>query len=711
MINFKVYSYLNKVKLYPFNNINVFFLYVLLPLLITYPLILQLNTSIYGIGHDNLGWLTSNFLQLKIWSENLDPEHVNYLAFPHGINQTKNIYMYTHEILNTSLLAITRHPIISYNIYFIIKLILASFCMYQLSYYLSKNSALSFIIGICYAYSPYFLNMSKAYGGSFITFSLPIVLLYIFKSIERTNLRNLIFFFISFLTLLGENYYYGYFFTVALIITTPILIIITLIIDKDIVLRKLRILINLLKINTIWFTIISVALLLFISILLKHVYPYFTDRAFLLHQAKFYSTDWKYYFLPSATNSLKDTQLFSIHQSVMDYLFPNYESIYSIHELFERTNFIGYFPVLLIILTTSLLLFRKNFYLLGIYKYKLIFFSLMFLISFILSFGPDYFLSTPFFKIAPMFRFQSRYFVIALISWFALLAIFLNLLFFHIKRKHRNLFSVTLIFLFYIDFAELNAGNIYNIYNKMPQAYKYLEKDKEPYAIITANSMISLPFQTNILGFQPFHEKKMVMKPQLQSPNIFIPEVQLLYSKLGVKYVIIITKFDNIKTPPLQVPHDANYLNNFFPHKDIFYLRLHKRFNDSLIYKFSDKLSFNNYEFNYKGRKYLFVAGNYRFEEAKAVCNYFNLHLVIINDLDENMFINHITPFYPIWLGGEIKTLNKWKWINGTNINFFNWAINEPSNSDNIEDRLSMKSDGKWYDLNRNMMLNIVCEE
>ena len=67
MINFKVYSYLNKVKLYPFNNINVFFLYVLLSLLMTYPLILQLKTSIYGIGHDNLGWLTSNFLQLKIF--------------------------------------------------------------------------------------------------------------------------------------------------------------------------------------------------------------------------------------------------------------------------------------------------------------------------------------------------------------------------------------------------------------------------------------------------------------------------------------------------------------------------------------------------------------------------------------------------------------------------------------------------------------------
>ena len=144
MNNFKIYSYLNKAKLYPFNNINVFLLYVILPLLITYPLILQLNTSIYGIPHDNLGWLTNNFLQLKIWYEDLDPENVNYLAFPHGINLSNILYMYTHELLNNTLLAITKHAIITYNIYFFIKLILASYCMYVLSNYLLKTRTLSF---------------------------------------------------------------------------------------------------------------------------------------------------------------------------------------------------------------------------------------------------------------------------------------------------------------------------------------------------------------------------------------------------------------------------------------------------------------------------------------------------------------------------------------------------------------------------------------
>ena len=77
MIIFKIYALLYKVKLKQLNNINIFILYVILSLIITYPLIIQLKTSIYGISHDNFGWLTSNFIQLKIWSDNLDPEYVD----------------------------------------------------------------------------------------------------------------------------------------------------------------------------------------------------------------------------------------------------------------------------------------------------------------------------------------------------------------------------------------------------------------------------------------------------------------------------------------------------------------------------------------------------------------------------------------------------------------------------------------------------------
>ena len=212
-------------------NISIIILYLLLSIVITYPLIIQIENSIYGIGHDNLGWLNSNFIKLKIWSKNLNPENIDYLGFPNGIDTSGKLFMYTHEILNNFLLAIIKHPIISYNLYFIIKLVLSGFCMYQLLYYLCKNRKLSFIIGCCYAYSPYFLNMSKAYGASFVTFALPIVILFLLKIIEKIKVKYLIYFIFSFLILLGENYYYGYYFAVSLFLTIPVFIIIIAILD------------------------------------------------------------------------------------------------------------------------------------------------------------------------------------------------------------------------------------------------------------------------------------------------------------------------------------------------------------------------------------------------------------------------------------------------------------------------------------------------
>ena len=34
-----------------------------------------------------------------------------------------------------------------------------------------------------------------------------------------------------------------------------------------------------------------------------------------------------------------------------------------------------------------------------------------------------------------------------------------------------------LLVLFYIEFGEINNGNVLNIYDKMPNAYKYIAKD------------------------------------------------------------------------------------------------------------------------------------------------------------------------------------------------------------------------------------------
>ena len=717
MNKFKIYTYLTKAKLYPFNNTNVFFLYVLLSLLITYPLILQLKTSIYGIGHDNLGWLTSNFLQLKIWSEYLDPEHVSYLAFPNGINLTSNLYMYTHEILNTSLLAITKHPIISYNLYFIIKLILASYCMYHLAYYFTYNSTLSFIIGICFAYFPYCLNMSKAYGGIFITFSLPIVILYIFKTIEQTNLRNFILFITSFIILLGENYYYGYFLFTTLILTIPIYLFILFIYNRNILTNK----VNNFYIHYINYRTYIISLFVILSIfsifLFHHIIPYFSERAFSLNDARLHSTSLPYYFLPSITNSSQNTILFLFHNLIMDFIYPNNQSIYLTFELFEKTNYLGYFAIIIILVSVSFIIAKRNIQLITRNKYRLLFFLLIFILSMILSFGPDYIISYPFFKIAPMFRFQSRYFIIVLLSWLCIIAIVVNLIYTHIKSKYRFIFSLLLFLLFYIDYGEINNKNVINLFSKMPEAYKYLAKDLEPYPIITANAMVSLPYQTNILGYQSFHEKKMVMTPQLQSPNILLPEVQKYYADQGVKYVIFINKYSNIKTPPLQLPHDEFHIINVnilnFPYKNIGYLKLFKIFDDSYIYIFDDSINTDDFEVIINDHTYLYYPGYYNYYEALHLCNYFNMNLIIVNDYVKNELIRKLIPSPKMWLAGE-RSGEKWKWTSGNYINYFNWASKEPNNHTipfGGEDKIVMHHDGSWSDEHHGLFLTAVCEK
>lgn len=717
MIIFKIYTLLYKINLLRFNNINIFILYVLLSLFITYPLILQLETSIYGISHDNFGWLTSNFIQLKIWSDNLDPKYVDYLAFPNGIDQTKYIYMYTHEILNTVLLRITNHPIISYNLYFLIKLILAGFCMYLLSYYISNNRYLSFIMGCCYTFSPYFLNMSKAYGGSFITFSLPIVILFIIKSANNLEIKYIIYLILSFIILLGENYYYGYFFFVTVILTIPIYMLIIFFHNKDILSVKAKHIYTLCSKYSIYIISLIITIITYSILLLYHVYPYFNERKFNIIHAQIHSTNLPYYFLPSITNSSYNSIYFIFHKLILDVFISNHQQLYGTYELFERTNYLGYFTVIIFILSIIFTITKKNIHLIISNKYKLIFFALLLSLAMILSFGPDYLLSYPFFKIAPMFRFQSRYFVIVLVSWLCILTIIINLLYLHLKSKYRFIFSVLLFLLFYIEFGEINNGNVINIFEKMPQAYKYIAKDRDPYPIITANAMVSLPYQTNILGFQSFHGKRMVMTPQIPSPNILLPKVQKYYAHKGVKYVIFINKYKNIKTPPLQLPHDELHIINVnilnYPYKNIGYLKLFKKFDDSYIYIFDDSINIGDFEVNINDQTYLFYPGYYNYYEAINMCNYFNMNLIIVTDDNKNELIRKLTPSPKMWLAGE-RNGEKWKWTSGNYINYFNWSPGEPNNHAipyGGEDKIVMFPDGTWNDEYHGLFLSAVCEK
>lgn len=51
-----------------------------------------------------------------------------------------------------------------------------------------------------------------------------------------------------------------------------------------------------------------------------------------------------------------------------------------------------------------------------------------------------------------------------------------------------------------------------------------------------------------------------------------------------------------------------------------------------------------------------------------------------------------------LWIGGSLGPDGKWRWMDGEEIGFTNWAPGEPNNYDGTEDKLMIYRDGNWND-------------
>lgn len=77
-------------------------------------------------------------------------------------------------------------------------------------------------------------------------------------------------------------------------------------------------------------------------------------------------------------------------------------------------------------------------------------------------------------------------------------------------------------------------------------------------------------------------------------------------------------------------------------------------------------------------------------KQAKEYCEKYGGHLVTINDKEEQEFINELLNNYiatnkNCYWTGLYKSLNQWKWADGTKYNYKNWARNEPNSYDGEE--------------------------
>lgn len=168
------------------------FLYLILTLIMTYPLILNFTTHLGGDKGD--GWYFMwNFWWTKeaIVELHQNPFHTDYIFHPTGVSLIYDDLSLTNGIFSIPLQYFF-NLITVYNIILIFNLVISGFAMYLLVFYLTKNGVASFIGGIIFTFAPY--HMAHALGHvSLVSMQwLPLYILFFMKSYKNYSVKNVL---------------------------------------------------------------------------------------------------------------------------------------------------------------------------------------------------------------------------------------------------------------------------------------------------------------------------------------------------------------------------------------------------------------------------------------------------------------------------------------------------------------------------------------
>ena len=198
-------------------EVIIFVLFFILAGIFTFPLILNMHTSIYDYQGDLIETLWYAWWVKYAWQHDLDCQFVSIIACPYGIDLSKDIAKNIGlQFANYPLLLLTllQNEIFAYNFIMLMTFPLAGLAMYLLAVYLTRNKWASFVAGLAYAFCPYHFAHASHITLANIQW-MPLFILFLFKLHKKRTYPNAIFCGIFFaLTLLSDTYY-GYFMLVA----------------------------------------------------------------------------------------------------------------------------------------------------------------------------------------------------------------------------------------------------------------------------------------------------------------------------------------------------------------------------------------------------------------------------------------------------------------------------------------------------------------
>ncbi|KAM4039045.1 C-type lectin lectoxin-Phi2-like [Anomaloglossus baeobatrachus] len=101
-------------------------------------------------------------------------------------------------------------------------------------------------------------------------------------------------------------------------------------------------------------------------------------------------------------------------------------------------------------------------------------------------------------------------------------------------------------------------------------------------------------------------------------------------------------------------------------------------------------------------------------DEARDECYKVNSFLAMIKDRNESDSLNTLfgrSSDYWIGLRRDARDLHIWKWIDGTEVTFTNWGVNEPNNYLNSDERCGEITSRAWNDKNCDIEQRYLCEK
>lgn len=201
-------------------NYIIFAIFVLLSIILTWPLALHLDgilkvSNVQGLHQDNYIFLFTMHYFIENLLDGKNPFMIQQALYPDGLGPTNNEFPPLYLFFGFLMYFFNINEIIAHNLFMLITICLSGFFMYLLAFEFLKNKYAAFFSGVVYITSNFFLFFFDAITNMQFQW-VPLIFLFFVRLIKQPNYKNAVLFGIGLTLQLFTNGQYFLFLTVML---------------------------------------------------------------------------------------------------------------------------------------------------------------------------------------------------------------------------------------------------------------------------------------------------------------------------------------------------------------------------------------------------------------------------------------------------------------------------------------------------------------